>query len=79
MRCTAKTHKPVGAEGVPKSGPIVGATKGLTTAQGKMISDIIEPIARTCPEELEEQSKEEMMRQIEETNNRIRDLESGAK
>ena len=39
--------------------------------------DIIEPIARTCPEELEAQSTEELMRQIEETNKRFRGLKSG--
>ena len=47
LRCVAKTHKEVGKEGVPKSRPIVGATKGLTTAIGELLSDIIEPIART--------------------------------
>ena len=35
MRCTAKTHKPVGPGGVPKSRPIVGASKGLTTGLGE--------------------------------------------
>ena len=72
-----KTHKPVGPKGVPKSRPIVGATRGLTTALGEMISDVIEPIARVSPEQSEAQSTEELMREIEETNKELRDLKSG--
>merc|ERR1711867_414439 len=45
MRCLAKTHKPVGTDGVPKSRPVVGAAKGLTTSLGDLISDILEPLA----------------------------------
>ena len=57
---------------VPKSRPIVGATKGLTIALGEMISDLIELIARVCPEQSEAQSTEDLMREIEETNVKIK-------
>ena len=66
MRCTAKTHKPVGPEGVPKSRPIVGASKGLTTALGELVSDILEPVARVEPDPKEAQSTEELMSAIKE-------------
>ena len=42
LRCVAKTHK-AAQNGVPKSRPIVGASHGLSTAIGELISDIIEP------------------------------------
>ena len=45
LRCMAKTHKPLEADGVPKSRPVVGAAKGLTTALGDLLSDILEPLA----------------------------------
>ena len=57
---------------VPKSRLIVGATKGLTIALGEMISDLIELIARVCPEQSEAQSTEDLMREIEETNVKIK-------
>ena len=46
--------------------------KGLTTALGEMISDLIELIARVCPEQSEAQSTEDLMREIEETNLKIK-------
>ena len=68
LRCVAKTHKPVGDNGVPESRPIVGAIQGLTTALGEMISDLIELITRMCPEQSEAQSTEELMRDIQNIN-----------
>ena len=69
----AKTYKPVGGNGVPKLRPIVGATKGLTLALGEMILDLIELIARICPEQSEAQSTEELMREIQESYSKISD------
>ena len=66
-----KTHKPTGDNGVPKSRPIVRATKGLTTSLVEMISDIIEPIARMNPEQSKAQSTEELMREIEDANMKV--------
>ena len=36
----AKTHKPVGKDGIQKSRPVVGAASGLTMPLGDIISDI---------------------------------------
>ena len=47
LRCVAKMHKKQGSGGIPKSRPIVAASAGLTTALGEIISDLIEPIAKT--------------------------------
>ena len=46
--------------------------KGLTIALGEMISDLIELIARVFPEQSEAQSTEDLMREIEETNVKIK-------
>ena len=46
LRSMAKTHKATGDNGVPKSRPIVGASKGLTTPLGELLSDLIEPVSR---------------------------------
>ena len=75
MRCMAKTHKPVGANGVPKSRPVVGAAQGLTTAIGDLIADILEPLAKVEPEATEAQSTEELMRSIQDTNTALREVE----
>ena len=71
MRCTAKTHKPVGPKGVPKSRPIVGASKGLTTGLGELLSDILEPLAKSNEDPREAQSTEELMRSIQDANRRL--------
>ena len=74
MRCMAKTHKPVGNNGVPKSRPVVGAAQGLTTPIGDLISDIIEPLARVEPNKTEAQSTEELIRSIQEANSYLREV-----
>ena len=71
LRCTAKTHKPVGSGGIPKSRPIVGASKGLTTGLGEIISDILEPLASSVLDPREAQSTEELLRLIEEANYKL--------
>ena len=68
LRCVAKTHKDPGPDGTPKSRPIVGASKGLTTSLGEILSDILDPVARTVEDPREAQSTEELMRSIQETN-----------
>ena len=75
LRCVAKTHKPVGKDGIPKSRPIVGATKGLTTAIGELISDIVEPITRSQEDSSEAQSTEELLNKIQEANLRLQSKE----
>ena len=71
LRCVAKTHEPVGKNGVPKSRPIIRAKKGLTTALDEMISDLVETIARLCLDPTEAQNIEKVMRIIEETSQRL--------
>ena len=74
MRCAAKTHKPVGTNGVPKSRPIVGASQGLTTPIGNLISDVLEPLARVEPEVTEALSTEELIRAVQEANTNLKDV-----
>ena len=64
LRCVAKIHKLIGGNGVPKSRPIVGATKGLTTALGEMLSDIFEPMTKVEEEGVKAQSTVELLRNI---------------
>ena len=59
LRCVAKTHKAANKDGTPKSRPIVAASEGLTTALGEILSDLIEPIARTKDASTEAQSTTE--------------------
>ena len=63
-----KTHKPTQSNGVPKSRPVVGASSGLTTYIGDVISDILEPIAKIREDSLEAQSTEEVRRIIEDAS-----------
>ena len=54
----------------------MGASKGLTTPIGELISDLIVPITKRKGTSRESQSTEEVMRAIEEVNAKLRD--SGA-
>ena len=74
MRYLPKTHKPTGPEGIPKSRPVVGAAKGLTTAIGDLIADLIEPLAKIEPESTEAQSIEELLRKIQEVNKILKEV-----
>ena len=73
LRATAKTHKKVGEEGIPKSRPIVGASKGLTTPLGELLSDLIEPVSRMNQDSQEAMSTEEVLRKITDTNKSLRE------
>ena len=42
LREVAKTHKALHPNGIPKLRPIVGASTGLTTYVGDLVSDLIE-------------------------------------
>ena len=46
LRAMAKTNKKVDMNGLPKSRPIVGTARGLTTPLGETLSDLIEPVAK---------------------------------
>ena len=64
----AKTHKATDPEGTPKSRPIVGAARGLTTPLGEILSDFLEPVAKCRDIIWEAQSTEEVLRKIGEAN-----------
>ena len=68
MTAVAKTHKATDSNGNPKSRPIVGAARGLTTPLGELLSDILEPVAKARPRQWEAQSTEEVLRNIRDTN-----------
>ena len=69
----AKTHKATDPEGNPKSRPIVGAARGLTTPLGEQLSDFLEPVARSRDQIWEAQSTEEVLRKIKEANQVLRE------
>ena len=78
-----KTHKATDKEGIPKSRPIVGAARGLTTPLGEQLSDIIEPVSRARNVVWEAQSTEEVLRKIQEANivlerEKVKDLMLGS-
>ena len=68
LRCVANTHKPVGDNGVPKSRPIVGVSNGLTMEIKKLLSDILEPLARIHENSTEEHSTEELFSKVRGAN-----------
>ena len=74
MRCLAKTHKPVGADGVPKSCPVVEAAKGLTTSIRDLLSDILEPLTSVDPERIEAQSTKELLGAIQKANHKVQEV-----
>ena len=64
LRAVAKTHKAPDKQGYLKSRPIVGASRGLTTPLGEVISDLLDPVARARGKIWEAQSTEEILRKI---------------
>ena len=71
LRSAAKTHKPAQEDGTPKTRPIVAATRGMGTALGEILSDLVAPISRTRESQKECQSTEEMVTHIQEANKKI--------
>ena len=59
IEITAKTHKATGENNILKSHLIVGASKGLTTPLGELLSDLVELISRMREESDEAQSTED--------------------
>ena len=53
LRYVPKTQKPLGPNGVPKSRPVVGAARGLTTALGELLSDMMESMTRTVDDSID--------------------------
>ena len=81
MRATAKTHKPPGRR-VPKSRPIVGASKGLTTPLGELFLDLVEPVSRMDMESREARSTENVLKIGEENlrmkSDQVKDIDVGS-
>ena len=71
MRATAKTHKKADSERLPKSRPIFGAARGLTTPLGDTLSKLLEPVAKARTHKWEAQATEEVLRKIEDANTRL--------
>ena len=53
----------------------MGASKGLTTGLGELLSDIQEPLTKANKDPKEAQSTEELMRSIKEANMRLSEVE----
>ena len=68
LRDTAKTYKPFEEWGVPKSRPIVGASKGHPTPLGDLLSDMVEPMSRL---KTGTQFTEEALRNVSDANLRL--------
>ena len=71
LRSAAKTHKQPNGDGSPKTRPIVGASSGMTTALGEILSHLVSPVSRSREDRTECQSTEELVGKIEETNTRL--------
>ena len=65
---TAKTHKNTDKKELPKSWPIVGASRGLTTPLGEIVLDLAEPVAKVRPSQWEAQSMEYVLYKKEVAN-----------
>ena len=73
LRSMAKTHKPPNPDGTPKTRPVVGASSGLGTGLGELLSDLVRPVSQARGSQSECQSTEEMVSRIEEANQRLQD------
>ena len=64
----AKTHKPPNPDGSPKTRPVVGASSGLGTGLGELLSDLVKPVSLARESQSECQSTEEVMARITTAN-----------
>ena len=71
LRSMAKTHKAPNQDGSPKTRPVVGASSGMGTGLGEILSDLVRPVYMARKKQFECQSTEEMVHQIEEANQRM--------
>ena len=46
MKLMIKDHKPLGADGIPPTRPVVGASRGINVALSNILSDVLEPVAK---------------------------------
>ena len=68
MKLLVKDHKPLGADGLPPTRPVVGASRGINVALSNILSDVIEPISKTIPQSGEVISSEHLINCINTLN-----------
>ena len=68
MKLLVKDHKPVGADGLPATRPVVSANSGMNVALSNILSDILEPTSRTIRESTEVVSTEQTLNLINTLN-----------
>ena len=73
LKLLVKVHKPLTPDGHPQSRPVVAAASGLSSRVGDMVADILEPLVVAQTPRMEDQSTEEVLAQLEEAEQAIRD------
>ncbi len=68
MKLLVKDHKPLGADGLPLTRPVVGASRGINVALSNILSDIIEPVSKTIPTSGDVISSEHMLSEVNKLN-----------
>ena len=74
MRVLPKVHKDVEPEGHPKSRPVVAVSTGISSRAGDVIANILNPMVQLDLPSMEEQSTEQVLDQLQEAEELIREL-----
>ena len=70
MKLLLKDHKPLGADGLPPTRPVVGASKAINVALRNIINDIIESLGKSMHYSGEVISSEHLLNNINNLNNK---------
>ena len=73
LKVLPKVHKPPGPKGHLQSHPVVTAAFGLSSCAGDQLADFLEPLIAVQSPRLEDLSTEEVLRQLEEAQDAIKD------
>ena len=73
LRILPKVHKPPGADGHLQSRPVVSAAAGISSRAGDQMADFLTPLVATQNPRMEDLSTEEVMAQLKETQEMIRE------
>ena len=68
MKLLVKDHKPVGADGLPATRPVVSAAGGMNVALSNILSDILEPTSRVIQDSPEVISTEQALNLVNNIN-----------
>ena len=68
MKLLVKDHKPLGADGLPPTRPVVGASRGVNVALSNILSDVIEPVSKTINNPGDVISSEHLLSEINKLN-----------